>query len=165
MHGSFLPRRNRVYPPLLRAALRRLPGLQRLRRSFLFNYCESLTLAIRHPKTVGRLAALRSARFMRSQLPDPELRRKAWPGYTFGCKRILFSSQYLPTLGRPNVELVTDPIAEVVPTGVRTTDGRLHEVDCIIWGTGFKATEFVAPMRVTGAHGRTLGGSTTESRP
>jgi cation diffusion facilitator CzcD-associated flavoprotein CzcO len=152
----FLPRRNHVYPPLVRAAIRRVPGLQRLRRSFLFNYCESLTLAIRHPRTVGRLAGLRSAAFMRRQLPDPELRRRAWPDYAFGCKRVLFSSHYLPTLSRPNVELVTDAIDEVTETGLRTRDGRVHDVDCIIWGTGFKATEFVAPTRVAGADGRTL---------
>jgi cation diffusion facilitator CzcD-associated flavoprotein CzcO len=152
----FLPRRNRVYPPVVRAAIRHVSGLQRLRRSFLFNYCESLTLAIRHPRTVGRLTGMRSAAFMRHQLPDPELRRRAWPDYTFGCKRVLFSSRYLPTLSRPNVELVTDPIAEVTEAGLRTQDGRLHEVDCIIWGTGFKATEFVAPTRVAGADGRTL---------
>jgi cation diffusion facilitator CzcD-associated flavoprotein CzcO len=152
----FLPRRNHVYSPLVRAALRYIPGLQRLRRGFLFHYCESLTLAIRHPRTVGRLAALRSGAFMRKQLPDPELRLRAWPDYTFGCKRVLFSSHYLPTLGRPNVELVTDAIAEVTETGLRTADGRLHEVDCIVWGTGFKATEFVAPIRVRGADGRTL---------
>ncbi|MGZ4165390.1 MAG: flavin-containing monooxygenase [Solirubrobacteraceae bacterium] len=152
----FLPRRNRVYSPLVRAAIRYVPGLQRLRRGFLFEYCESLTLAIRHPRTIGRLAALRSAAFMRRQLPDPDLRRRAWPDYTFGCKRILFSSHYLPTLGRPDVELITEPIAEVTPAGLRTADGRDHEVDCIIWGTGFKATEFVAPIRVRGAGGQAL---------
>jgi cation diffusion facilitator CzcD-associated flavoprotein CzcO len=152
----FLPRRNRVYSPLVRAAIRYVPGLQRLRRTFLFEYCESLTLAIRHPRTIGRLAAMRSAAFMRRQLPDPDLRRRAWPDYTFGCKRILFSSHYLPTLGRGNVELVTEAIGEVTASGLRTTDGREHPVDCIIWATGFKATEFVAPMRVRGAHGQAL---------
>ena len=151
-----LPRRNHVYSPVARAAIRHLPGLQRLRRSFLFNYCESLTLAIRHPRTVGRLVGMRSAAFMRHQLPDPELRRRAWPDYTFGCKRVLFSSHYLPTLARPNVELVTEAIQELTESGLRTADGRLHELDCIIWGTGFKATEFVAPARVTGDGGRAL---------
>ena len=111
---------------------------------------------IRHPRTWGQIGRLRSALFMRWQLRDPEVRRKAWPDYTFGCKRILFSSHYLPTLSRPNVELVTEPIAEVTPAGLRTADGRLHEVDCIIWGTGFTATEFVAPMRVRGADGAAL---------
>jgi cation diffusion facilitator CzcD-associated flavoprotein CzcO len=122
----------------------------------MFNYCEMLTVAIRHPRTIGRALGLRSTLFMRRQLPDPELRRRAWPTYTFGCKRVLFSSHYLPALARPNVELVTEPIAEVTEHGLRTEDGRLHEVDCIVWSTGFKATDLAAPMRITGAGGRSL---------
>jgi cation diffusion facilitator CzcD-associated flavoprotein CzcO len=151
-----LPRHNHVYPPWLRALISGVPGLQRLRRALLFAFLETITMAIRHPRTVGRAVKVRSVLFMRSQLPDAELRRRAWPDYTFGCKRILFSSHYLPALGRPNVELVTDSIAEVTETGLRTADGRLHEVDCIIWSTGFAATEFVAPMAVRGTDGREL---------
>ena len=56
---------------------------------------------------------------MRSQLKDPAVRAKAWPDYTFGCKRVLFSSHYLPALQRPNVELVTDAIARITPDGHR----------------------------------------------
>jgi cation diffusion facilitator CzcD-associated flavoprotein CzcO len=148
-----LPRRNHKYPPLLRALIMRVPGLQRLRRAFLFNFLEGLTMSIRHPRTIGRLTAWRSARFMRSQLPDSELRRRVWPDYTFGCKRVLFSSHYLPALHHPNVELVTEPVGEIEPAGVRTRDGALREADCIIWATGFRATELVAPMRVTGTGG------------
>ncbi len=151
-----MPRKNHVYPRWLRLAVDRVPGLQWLRRRWVFNYTEMLTLAIRHPRTAGRLLSLRSAAFMRSQLPDLELRARAWPDYTFGCKRVLFSSHYLPTLALPNVELVTDPIAEVTETGLRTVDGRLHELDCIIWATGFRVSDFVAPMRVHGADGAEL---------
>lgn len=128
-----LPRRNRAYPKLLRAAIEHVPGVQEFRRRFMFQYCELITAAIRHPRTIGRLAAWRSAAFMRSQLKDPELRRKAWPDYTFGCKRVLFSSRYLPALQRPNVELVTDAIERVTPEGIVTADGVLHELDCIVW--------------------------------
>ena len=152
----FMPRRNRRYPAPVRAAIERLPGLQSLRRRFIFNYGESLTAAIRNPRTIGLIAAARSAAFMRLQLRDAELRRKAWPDYTFGCKRVLFSSYYLPTLERPHVELVTAPIARVAERGLETADGVLHEADCIIWGTGFKTTEFMFPMEITGAGGITL---------
>jgi cation diffusion facilitator CzcD-associated flavoprotein CzcO len=93
---------------------------------------------------------------MHRQLRDRDLRRKAMPDYTFGCKRVLFSSHYLPTLARPNVELVTEALSEVTEHGIKTADGREREVDCIIWSTGFKATEFVAPMEVVGAGGRRL---------
>jgi cation diffusion facilitator CzcD-associated flavoprotein CzcO len=149
----FLPRRNRRYHPTIRAVIERVPGLQALRRRFVFEYTESLTLAIRHPRSVGRLAAARSAGFMRSQLKDSKLREKAWPDYTFGCKRILFSSHYLPALARANVELVSDAIARITPTGIETADGVEHDVDCVIWATGFKTTNFMFPMRVTGGDG------------
>ena len=88
----FLPRKNMLYPSWMKAAFERVPGLQAWRRIFLFWYTESLTLCIRNPRTFGRLMGLRSTGFMRSQLPDERCARKAWPDYTFGCKRILFSS-------------------------------------------------------------------------
>jgi cation diffusion facilitator CzcD-associated flavoprotein CzcO len=152
----FLPRKNRRYPAIVKEAIRRLPGVQEFRRRFMFQYCEAITLAIRHPRTVGRLAGARSAAFMRSQLKDPDTRREAWPDYTFGCKRVLFSSYFLPALQRPNVELVTDAITRIVPEGVLTADGSVHEVDCIIWATGFQTTEFMFPMSVTGRAGTEL---------
>jgi cation diffusion facilitator CzcD-associated flavoprotein CzcO len=152
----FMPRKNRSYPTLMRAAIELIPGVQELRRRFVFQYTESLTLAIRHPRTIGRAVGARSASFMRSQLKDPRLRERAWPDYTFGCKRILFSSQYLPALERANVELVTDAIAHVTPTGIVTSDGSEHELDCVIWATGFKTTDFMFPMRIAGIDGLSL---------
>lgn len=152
----FLPRRNRPYPPFFKALIRYIPGLQAFRRTFVYYYAESLTMMIRNPRTWGRIGRLNSTLFMRSQLKDPEVRRKAWPDYTFGCKRILFSSEYLPTLQRPNVELVTDRIERLTAGGIITDDGRERPVDCIINATGFRTTEFMFPMEITGAKGRTL---------
>ena len=161
----FLPRKNK---PLSGAAAgwrsNRVPRLQDWRRRFVFEYTESLTLMIRNPRTFGRLGALRSAAFMRSQLKDEALREKAWPDYIFGCKRILFSSEFLPALERPNVELVTDAIEAIVPEGIRTADGRTHEVDCLIWATGFRTNDFMFPMAITGRGGRSLGEAWAERR-
>jgi cation diffusion facilitator CzcD-associated flavoprotein CzcO len=122
----------------------------------LFKYLETLTATIRNPGTVGRIGWLRSTLFMRWQLPDRELRRKVWPDYTFGCKRVLFSSAYLPALRRSNVELVTEEITAMSPEGPVTSDGRVHRVDCVIYGTGFRTNEFMLPMRITGSGGQTL---------
>jgi len=149
----FLPRRNRPYPRLVREVIRRSPRLQAFRRGFVFYYGESLTAMIRRPRTIGRIGAARSAAFMRWQLRDPALRRKVWPDYTFGCKRVLFSSHFLPALQRPNVKLVCEPIAEIVPEGIVTGDGSLHQADCIIYGTGFRTTDFMFPMEITGRDG------------
>jgi cation diffusion facilitator CzcD-associated flavoprotein CzcO len=148
-----MPRTNRVYSPLNRWFVERIPGLQTLRRATTYVGVELLTRAIRHPRTIGRVAGLSSALFMRRQVPDPVLRAKLWPDYTFGCKRVLFSSHYLPVLSRPDVELVTEPLQEMTETGLRTSDGVQRDFDCVIWATGFRVSEFQAPMRVLGAGG------------
>ncbi len=152
----FLPRRNRAYPKPVRWAFEHLPGLQAWRRRFVFDYGESLTAMIRHPRSLGLLGRARSTAFMRWQLRDPEVRAKAWPDYTFGCKRVLFSSRWLPALQRPNVTLHTEAITGIEENGIRTADGALHEVDCIIWGTGFKTTDFMLPMQIRGREGTAL---------
>ncbi len=153
----FMPRRNRSYPPVVKWAIRHVPGLQEYRRNFIYQFGESLTFMIRHPRTFGLLGRLRSSLFMRWQLrSDPELRRKVWPDYTFGCKRILFSSYFLPALLRANVDLVAEPIERMTPAGPQTADGVVHEVDCVIYGTGFRTNDFMFPMEITGAGGRSL---------
>ena len=156
-HGQLVPaaQEPRVPAPI-KAIIQHVPGVQAFRRRYMFNYCESLTLMIRHPRTWGRLGQLRSAAFMRWQLRDPELRRKVWPDYTFGCKRILFSSAFLPALQRPNVAVVAERIMSLSEGGVVTADGTEHEVDCIVYGTGFRTNDFMFPMAVTGSGGRSL---------
>ena len=153
----FMPRRNRPYPAWWKALVRSVPGLQSFRRQFVFRYGEFLTQMIRNPKTLGRLGAVRSALFMRWQLRGrPDVRRKLWPDYTFGCKRVLFSSHWLPALLRDNVEVVDQPIREADATGIVTADGVHHDADCIIWGTGFQTQRFMFPMAIEGAGGRSL---------
>lgn len=90
---------------------------------------------------------------LRLQVKDPELRRKLTPDYTVGCKRILLSSSYYPALSRDNVDVVTESITEVTPAGLVTADGTSHEVDTIIYATGFQAKNFVTPIKVTGLGG------------
>jgi cation diffusion facilitator CzcD-associated flavoprotein CzcO len=152
----FLPRNNRQYPRLFKGLLQLIPGLQAFRRLFIYYYAESLTMMIRHPRTWGRIGRLNSTLFMRSQLKDPEVRRKAWPDFQFGCKRILFHSDYLPTLLRPNLELITDPITRLSDRAIVTQDGAEREIDCLIYATGFRTTEFMFPMEITGSGGRSL---------
>ncbi|GAB2810630.1 NAD(P)/FAD-dependent oxidoreductase [Streptomyces daliensis] len=152
----FLPLSNGPYPRTVRALLRRVPGLRAVWRAVLFSAMELLTAAIRHPGTLGRFAGALAGAFMRRQLRDPEVRRKAWPTYPFGCKRVLFSSTFLPALQGENVELVTAPITGMSPRGPVTADGRTHEVDCVIYATGFRTNDFMLPMEITGTGGRSL---------
>jgi len=78
------------------------------------------------------------------------------PDYPIGAKRVLFNDDYYPTLSRPNVELVTDAIERIEPEGVRSGTGQLYAADVIIYATGFKSTDFLAPMQITGRGGRDL---------
>ncbi len=93
---------------------------------------------------------------LRKDIRDPELRAKLKPDYPFGCKRVLFSNDWYSTLAQHNVDVVTEPVVEVLPEGVRSGDDQVHEVDVIIYGTGFAATEFLAPIQVTGVDGADL---------
>jgi cation diffusion facilitator CzcD-associated flavoprotein CzcO len=102
---------------------------------------------------LGERAALR---YLEESVSDPELRRKLVPNYRLGCKRILLSNDYYPALGRDNVELVTDPIESIVPSGVLTRDGKLHELDAIVLATGFAAAMHASPFPVLGRQGKSL---------
>ena len=97
-----------------------------------------------------------SLRHLEAQVQDPELRRKLCPHFQFGCKRILVSDDYWASFERENVELVTEPIAEIRREGVETADGRLHEVDAIVLATGFAVSLARAPFAIGGRGGRTL---------
>ena len=103
-------------------------------------------------KVVERLAR----KHMELQIDDPELLEKVTPDYTIGCKRILPSNRWYPTLAEPNVELVTDAITEVRPRSVVTTDGSQREVDTIIFGTGFHVADMPMGEWVHGRDGKRL---------
>jgi cation diffusion facilitator CzcD-associated flavoprotein CzcO len=81
---------------------------------------------------------------------DPALRARLLPDHPWGCKRPLFSNDYYAAFNRPNLELVTDPIDRITPTGIVTRDGREHRLDTLILATGFAATKFLSAIDVTG---------------
>ncbi|HEY6780021.1 MAG TPA: NAD(P)/FAD-dependent oxidoreductase [Thermoleophilaceae bacterium] len=151
-----LPRRNPTYPRWARALIRHVPGAQSLRRGGLRTFMELGILGQTLFPPARWLLRAWSATFMRGQVADPELRHRIWPEYPFGCKRILFSSDWLPALQRPNVELITERVERIGTEGPVTTDGVEREVDCIVYGTGFKADEFVLPLEIEGRGGREL---------
>lgn len=151
-----MPRRNPAYPAVVRAAIARVPGLQRVRRLGMWGVMETFIYGYTKAPLLKRAFRTWSVAFMRLQLRDREVRRKVWPRHEFGCKRILFSSSYLPALQRGNVEVVTDRVARIEPDAVVTADGRRRSVDAIVWGTGFRADEPVFPLRVHGRDGQEL---------
>ena len=94
---------------------------------------------------------------MAAQVSDPELLAKVTPDYPSSGKRTLQDNgSWLACLQKPNVELVRTPIERIVPKGVVTADGTLHEADIICYATGFRHNDFLWPMTVTGRNGVTL---------
>jgi cation diffusion facilitator CzcD-associated flavoprotein CzcO len=93
---------------------------------------------------------------LENNVHDPELRERLRPDYRPACKRLVISPNFYAAIQRPNAELVTEPIQRVEPGGVRTDDGRLHQLDVLVLATGFKANAFVRPMDVVGRDGLSL---------
>jgi cation diffusion facilitator CzcD-associated flavoprotein CzcO len=151
-----LPKPDRGYTGVHHAAFVKVPGFAAAMRTAVWQLTEFLGLALTRVPLLARPIRTVATFNLTRRIKDPELRAKLTPDYPIGCKRVLFSSEWYPALAKDDVDVETDAITEVTPTGVRTADGRLHEVDVIIYGTGFKATEFLAPIKVSGRHGRDL---------
>lgn len=152
-----IPRPDRPYAAWEKRLFRRIPLLARLHRLAIYATYETRALAFTRIHALMDVAVgMPARRLLRREIADPALRAKLTPDYKIGCKRILLTSDYLAAIARPNVELVTTPIASLRPRGVATTDGVERPADVLVWGTGFAATSFLAPMRITGRDGRTL---------
>lgn len=87
---------------------------------------------------------------------DPDLKAKLTPDYKVGCKRLIMSGLFYQAIQQPNAELVTDGITAIEPKGVRTKDGRLHELDVLVLATGFDAHKIMSPMVISGRNGKRL---------
>ena len=155
-----VPKPDTEYRPVHHRLFDRYPAAMRGERALTFHVTELLTRAQEGESLASKpvLGALRTAwrAHLRRQVRDESLRGQLVPDYEIGCKRILFSNDWYPALTRAHVEVVTHPVTGVEPTGVRAGDGRLHEADVLIWGTGFAATDFLRTIRVTGRDGRDL---------
>ena len=149
------PRNDVEYSPRQLAAYRYVPGLAKARRFRIWSSFESKFVILRKNGRIGKW-------FMRKYDEGMEPMRKAGlsdealvPDYPPGCKRLLISDNWFPTLVRPNVSVVTDAIERIEPDAI-VAGGASHRADILIWGTGFRANEFLAPMSVTGANGADL---------
>ena len=153
-----LPRKDRLYAPRTQRLLTRFPALARFYHSFQWFFFGEMQLTplMKQVRIVQALARWKSLAHLRRQVRDPQLRRKLVPDYPIGAKRVLFNDDYYPALSRDNVRLVTTGIERIERDGVRTRDGELHPADVIVYATGFKSTEFLAPMSIRGVGGRLL---------
>ncbi|WP_216694207.1 flavin-containing monooxygenase [Dietzia psychralcaliphila] len=143
-------------PAPLTALLRRSPGLQRRLYESALWASGILADVVLQPTWRRRAVQAYARSSLRRQVRDRRLREELTPDYEPLCKRQVVSGTYYRAITAPNARLVTGPIAEVTPTGIRTADGTHHEVDVIVLATGFRTHEYMRPMRITGRDGRSL---------
>ena len=154
-----LGKTDRDYPERVKRLHRRFPILPRMwRRGWQLSFETLVPVFTRPDSGLGRLnqALLKTLsqanRFVQLR-GDRRLWNATMPDTPVGCKRLLITSDWFPTMRRENVDLVPDGIAEVTEDGVVDCQGRAHPADAIVFGTGFKTTEFLAPMEVVGRDG------------
>jgi cation diffusion facilitator CzcD-associated flavoprotein CzcO len=151
-----IPRMDGETSKLTRTLLRRVPLLQRAIRAGWFASVESF---IGLPQFVDdRFFAMLEAlgRWqLRRQVKDSALREKLKPNYRFFCKRPALSDEFYPALTQPNVDVITSGIKEVTAHGIVTEDGVEHEIDTLIYATGFRVPHQISE-RILGRDGRTM---------
>ena len=108
---------------------------------------------------VNKAAREGSIAFLESKLADPELVSIMTPDHPVWSSRpVVVDPDYsiLDALQRDNVTLVTEGIRRITPTGIIAGDGSAHDVDVIVYATGFRANDFLYPMTITGRDGKTI---------
>jgi cation diffusion facilitator CzcD-associated flavoprotein CzcO len=148
-----VPRMDFAFEEKWRQRFRRFPLLMRAFRQFIFWRQEVRVLGFLGNRYIRGKATEIATHQLEKQIKDLTLRAALKPNYELGCKRVLVSDDYYPALTRPNVELVTDAIAEVREHSIVTADGVERPIDVLIFGTGFRATEPLIGIRLVGRGG------------
>lgn len=151
-----LPKPDRPFKRWEQTLFKTIPAWDRLYRYLIYWKNESRGLAFTGFSRLLNIFARQAKNEARKHVTDPEKLKHIIPDYQIGCKRILISNDWYPAINRTNLDLVTDPIEKIDHAGVQTQSGKHYAVDAIIFGTGFRASEFLSPIRVTGRGGRTL---------
>jgi cation diffusion facilitator CzcD-associated flavoprotein CzcO len=152
-----IPRGDKLVGKVRKSARKRLPLYAWLVRKVIYWMLEFRAIGFVVNPRLLKLREKLVLRFIAESVPDPVLRAKVTPEYRAGCKRVLISDDYYPAIQRPNVELVTTPLAEIREHSVVDKDATQYPADVIIYATGFKATEGLVPVRFYGRGGVELG--------
>jgi cation diffusion facilitator CzcD-associated flavoprotein CzcO len=151
-----IPHLDHPVGPRLQRLYERAPALQRMVRATIWSLRELLVPGMaRDPRLLKGHELLARAN-MRRAIRDAELRRRLTPDYAIGCKRIVLSSDWYPAITSPDVELVTSGIREVREGSIVDGDGGEHELDTIVFATGFVPSDPPIARRLRGGEGRTL---------
>lgn len=135
--------------------IERMPVIQQGWRKAVASSLNAVNFGLRNPAVLKPISTA-AKQLLKLQIKDPDLRRAVTPDFTLGCKRILFANNYYPALQAPNTRLIPHGLVAVEGNTVIAANGERHEVDVIIWGTGFEVSHPPIGRRVINANGERL---------
>jgi cation diffusion facilitator CzcD-associated flavoprotein CzcO len=148
-----VPRLDFAFSEKWKRRFRNIPLTRWALRQYIFWRQEIRVLGFLGNQTFRKKVEEISLRHLARRIKDPKLRTALTPNYQLGCKRVLVSDDFYPTLNRSNVELVTEQIAEIREDSIVTRDGTERPIDVLIYGTGFRASEPLIGCRIVGRGG------------
>jgi cation diffusion facilitator CzcD-associated flavoprotein CzcO len=151
-----LPKPDRHYTRRERWVFAHVPFAKKLYRTRLWLRSESNISVIEHGSEKTEEFTAIALKLLEKSVADEELRRRLTPEHPMGCKRLVFSSEYLSALTRPNVEVVNSPARYLRARSLITEDDTEREVDVVVCATGYAAADYLGQLDVSGEQGMTL---------
>ena len=151
-----LRRHDHRYPDWMKAFYRYVPFAGRIQRWAMYLLNETRILFYNRRTQRNKILTF-WARLRMRQAPK-HLHEQVIPTFPAAAKRVLISNDYLQSLYRENVSVVTESIERITPNGIITSLGE-EPVDAIVYATGFESTKLLAPMEILGRDGISLNDS------
>jgi cyclohexanone monooxygenase len=151
-----LPKPDRPYTGREKWLFARVPFAKKVYRTRLWLRSESNISVIENGSDKTQEFKGIALRVLESTVPDEQLRSKLTPDHPFGCKRLVFATDYLETLTQPHVEVVSSPARTLRARSLVTEDGTELDVDVILCATGYAAADYLGQINVVGEGGTSL---------
>lgn len=146
-----LPKQDRVYKEWEKNLVRRFPFLLKVYRLRLWLLGGGLFFLMKKGNNwLRKLYQQQSINYIKEHIKDQELVKHLTPDYPMGAKRVLFSDNYYAALAQPSVKVVTGGVSEITKNSILAGDGSKHEVDVLIYATGFKTNPFLMNLGIKG---------------
>lgn len=151
-----MPRPDRAIRPWEKWLFKHLPFTQTLFRTGIYWLHESRAYAFIRRPGILKLMQKVAKRHIHRHIKDPALREAVTPDYVMGCKRVLISDDYYPALAHEKTTVIRTGIDHISENAIHDSDGQMHEVDAIIFSTGFRVANVEDQPEMVGRGGKTL---------
>ncbi len=150
-----LPKPDIELGQLGKSVIAKYPAIQAGWRRSVATSLNTINFGLRNPSVLKPINAL-GKQLLKLQIKDRVLRGHVTPNFLVGCKRILFANNYYPALQAANTRLIPYGLVKVEGNTVIAANGERHEVDVIIWGTGFEVSHPPIGKKVFNSKGQRL---------